>query len=336
VERAGRHEEHVVRPDRSVARRHGGALDDGEHVPLHALAGDVGSGPLAGAEGDLVDLVDEDDPAVLHAISGLAVDPILIEARLGLLVGEQVEGLPHLELAAPGLGRVHPLHEALEIDAHLLEALAPEGGGGTAPVDELHLDLAVVEIAGPEPLPDAVAGGDPRRLRLLAESLADLVRAVARRGRLRSAARQQGVQQPLLGRLARLPLDLGPQLLPHEGDPDLDEVADHRLHVAPDVADLRVLAGLDLHERRTDDLAEPAGDLGLADAGRADHEDVLRENVPGHLGLELLAAPAVPDGDGDGPLGLVLAHDVPVEGLHDLVGGEVLHETVSTSMRSFV
>jgi hypothetical protein len=60
------------------------------------------------------------------------------------------------------------------------------------------------------------------------------------------------------------------------------------------------------------------------------------ERCGGHLGHVLLAAPAVADGDGDGALGVVLADDVPVEGLHDLVGGEVLHETVSTSMRSFV
>jgi hypothetical protein len=46
--------------------------------------------------------------------------------------------------------------------------------------------------------------------------------------------------------------------------------------VAADIADLGELGRLDLQERRLRQLGQPAGDLGLAAAGGADHQDVLR------------------------------------------------------------
>ena len=67
-------------------------------------------------------------------------------------------------------------------------------------------------------------------------------------------------------------------------DGDLDEIADHRLDVAADVADLGELRGFDLEERRLRQLGEPPRDLGLADAGRPDHQDVLRRHFLGELG----------------------------------------------------
>ena len=102
-------------------------------------------------------------------------------------------------------------------------------------------------------------------------------------------------------------------LLADHADGDLGQVADHALHVAAVVADLGVLGGLDLEERGADELGQPAGDLGLADAGRPDHDDVLGRDVLAQLGRQLLAAPAVANGHGHGPLGRVLADDVAVQ-----------------------
>ena len=65
-----------------------------------------------------------------------------------------------------------------------------------------------------------------------------------------------------------------------------DEVAHDRVDVAADVADLGELARLDLDEGAARELREPARDLGLADAGRPDHQDVLGRDVGGHLGRE--------------------------------------------------
>jgi len=61
VERAGRDEQHVIGRTAPVFGVHGAALDDREDVALHAFARDVGAA-RAFAAGDLVDLVDEDDP----------------------------------------------------------------------------------------------------------------------------------------------------------------------------------------------------------------------------------------------------------------------------------
>jgi hypothetical protein len=48
-----------------------------------------------------------------------------------------------------------------------------------------------------------------------------------------------------------------------------------------------------------------------------------------HGRVELHAAPAVAQGDGDGALGLVLADDVAVELADDLAGGQFGHQSSS-------
>ena len=103
------------------------------------------------------------------------------------------------------------------------------------------------------------------------------------------------------------------QPLARHAERDLDEVAHDLLDVAADIADLGEFRRLDLEERRLRELGQAPRDLGLADAGRADHQDVLRQHLLAQLLGELLAAPAVPQRDGDGALGVVLADDVAVE-----------------------
>ena len=133
---------------------------------------------------------------------------------------------------------------------------------------------------------------------------------------------QEQVEQPLLGQLARARPDLLLLLLAHHRDGELGQVADDRLDVAADVADLGELRGLDLDEGRLRELGEPAGDLGLPDAGRADHDDVLRRDLVAQRLRHLLPAPAVAQRDGDGALGVALADDVAVELGDDLAGRE--------------
>ena len=105
-------------------------------------------------------------------------------------------------------------------------------------------------------------------------------------------------------------------------DRDLDEVADDLLDIAADIADLGELGRLDLEERRLREPRQAARDLGLAAAGRADHQDVLRQHLLAQLGGQLLAPPAVAQRDGDGALGVVLADDVAVELGDDLARAE--------------
>ena len=94
-------------------------------------------------------------------------------------------------------------------------------------------------------------------------------------------------------------------LLAGQRDADLDQVADDLLDVAADIADLGELRRLDLDERRAGEPRQPPRNLGLADAGRPDHQDVLRQHLLAQLVVELQAPPAVAQRDGDGALGVV-------------------------------
>ena len=125
--------------------------------------------------------------------------------------------------------------------------------------------------------------------------------------------------------ICALRLHLVALLLAHQADGRLDQVAHDLLDVAADIADLGELRCLDLDERRAGEPGQTAGDLRLADAGRADHQDVLGHHLFAHLPFELLPAPAVAQRDGDGALGVVLADDVAVELRHGLAGGKVGH-----------
>ena len=73
----------------------------------------------------------------------------------------------------------------------------------------------------------------------------------------------------------------------------LDQVAGDLLDVAADIADLGELGRLDLDERRVGELRQPPADLGLAAAGRPDHQDVLGRHFLAQLGRQLLPPPAV-------------------------------------------
>ena len=106
----------------------------------------------------------------------------------------------------------------------------------------------------------------------------------------------------------------------------LDEVARDLLDVAADVADLGELGRLDLDERRVGELRKPAADLGLAAAGRADHEDVLGRDLVAQLGAELLPPPAVAKRDGDRLLGVVLPDDMLVERGDDRLGCQLVFQ----------
>ena len=159
--------------------------------------------------------------------------------------------------------------------------------------------------------------------RVACELVLVLLRVVAQVARDRPR-RHQELQQAVLGAHLRGLAHRVALLLLDHADGDLDQVAHHRLDVAPDVAHLGELARLDLQERRLGEPRQAARDLGLADAGRADHQDVLGRDLVGDLGRELLAPPAVAQGDGDRALGLLLADDVLVELDHDLARRHVL------------
>ena len=207
---------------------------------------------------------------------------------------------------AAGLGLVAEGLAEHVADVHDADRGAGHAGNlelrhAVAGVAQLDLDLLVVELA----LAQALAEGFARR-------------------RAGGRADQRG-QHALLGGQLRLGRNLLPAALAHQPDADLDEIADDLLDVAADIADLGELGRLDLDEGGAGEPGQAARDLGLADAGRADHQDVLGQHLLAHVAGELLAAPAVAQRDGDGALGVVLADDVAVEFGDDLPGRECSH-----------
>ena len=101
-------------------------------------------------------------------------------------------------------------------------------------------------------------------------------------------------------------------------NPDLHEIPDDLLDVAPDIADLGEFGRLHLQEGGAREAREAAGDFRFAAAGGADHEDVLGQDLVAHGALELQAPPAVAQGDGHRALGVLLPDNVAVELGNDL------------------
>ena len=187
---------------------------------------------------------------------------------------------------------------------------------------DIELHHALVEFAFAQLLAELFPGAGARlssQQRFLLEAESDgLVVVRGRFGRnLRRHRGQQQIEQALLGIELRLVGNVFQLFFAHHVDGDFDQVADHRFHVAPDVADLGELRSLNLHERRVRELGQTACDLRLPHAGGADHDDVLGDDFFRQLGRQLLAAHAIAQGDGDGALGVVLSDDILVEFAHD-------------------
>ncbi len=180
-----------------------------------------------------------------------------------------------------------------------------------------HLDHAFVELAFAQLLAQLLAGAGLEDLgRAPVPAIDQPTAARRRRAYRRTGAGLDGssnIEQPLFGVQFGLVGDILQLLLAHHVDGDFDQVADHRLDVAADVADLGELRGLDLQERRIGQLGQAAGDFGFAHAGRADHDDVLGDDFFGQFRRQLLPAHAIAQGDGHGALGVMLADHVLVQ-----------------------
>src|SRR5690606_20749208 len=335
VERAGGDEQHVVGAHHAVLCRYGRALDDRQQVALHALARDVGTLPRALAR-DLVDLVEEDDAHVLGPLERLVHDLVHVDQLVQLVLQEDAARLGDADRAALLPLRhhllqhlrdvVHPLRAHREhhvLDGQVLLDLDVDHPLLELPVTQQRAQLLACALA---PLPDAPALVLVRhllftRLRIRADD--ECARALRRLATVIEAVvvglRQQQVQQPLLDALLRDLLDLRLALVAHHVDGHVHEVADHRLDVAADVADLRELRGFNLHERRTGQAREPTRDLGLADTGRADQDDVVRYDLVTQLVVDPLPAPPVAQCDCNRALRRILPDDVLVQLRDDLL-----------------
>ena len=276
MEGAGGDEQDVVGLDRAVLGVDRRSLDDRQQVALHALARDVRAAARALVAGDLVDLVDEDDARFLGQVDGGLVDLLGIDQRRRSLAGAGSAGPARRSSAGvcDCLGMIfsNMLWRSISICSKL-PAPRIETGAIDRPGNR-DLDLAVLELAGQQPglhllaRPLAALGGlvSLGRVGLAASSWAG---ARARAGR---AAAARPAASPVPRRVSRSALRTS------------TIAASTRSRIRPStsrpyVADLGVLGGLGLHERRADQHGQPAGDLGLAHAGRADQHDVLGRDL---------------------------------------------------------
>ena len=125
--------------------------------------------------------------------------------------------------------------------------------------------------------------------------------------------RQQNVEDAIVRRIFSQGSDPGHGLLASHLDRGVDQVTDNRFHIFADITHLGELGRLDLDERRIGQMRQAAGDLGFADTGRADHQDVFGRDFDPHIFIHLHPAPAVAQGDGHGALGVRLADNVFVQ-----------------------
>ncbi len=90
--------------------------------------------------------------------------------------------------------------------------------------------------------------------------------------------RHQDIDDPLFRRIFSLGAHLAHARFAGLLDADVDQVADDGVDIAADVADFGEFGGFDLDERRIRQFRQAARDLGLADSGRTDHQDVFRRD----------------------------------------------------------
>jgi len=307
VEGAGGDEEDMVGLDHAEFCVDRAAFDQRQQVALHALAGDVGAAGVA-ALGDLVDLVDKDDAVLLDRFQGAGLEVFFVDQARGFFVADQLEGFLDLQLAALLLALAHVGEEVLQLVGHLLHPGRCHDFHAGRAFGDLDVDFLVIQLAFAQALAEQLAGVGIARLHwLLGEAH-------------RTCRRQQGVENAFLGGVLGAVAHLVHLLFAQHFQGCIGQVADDRLDVAADIADLGELGRFHFQEWRIGQLGQAAGDLGLADTGRADHQDVLRGDFLAQLGRQLHAPPAVAQGDGHGALGVVLADDVAVEFVDDLAG----------------
>ncbi len=106
-------------------------------------------------------------------------------------------------------------------------------------------------------------------------------------------------------------------------DGDVDQVSNNGVDIAPDIAHFSELGGFNFDKRGVGQLGQASRNFGFADPGGADHENILRHDLVTQRLRDLLAAPAVTQGDGYGSFRFLLANNMLVEFGDNFPGGHV-------------
>ena len=232
------------------------------------------------------------------------MDLLHIQKLVGLIVYQRIIGFAHrgLDLAGPPAHRLaEQIANVEHADIGARHARQFELRHARGRVRHLDLDVLVVKLPVAQFLAEGIAGAG------------------------RSGAADQGIEHAFFGIEPCLGLHFATLAVTNQRDADLDQVADDLFDIAADIADLGELRRLDLDEGRARQPRQTARDLGLADAGRPDHQDVLGHHLLAQQAFQLLSPPAVPQRNRNSALGVVLADDEPVKFGDRFAGGEIAH-----------
>ena len=243
MEGARGNEENVIRLHHAVLRVDGRPFDDRQQVALYAFAGDVRTTRACWR------------PAIL-SISSRKTMPLCstrsiasrarfcwstsfsASSAMRISRASPIAHLPTLRLAAE-----ESRHHLLDVDAHLLDALRREdleGRERTAPSTSTSISRS---SSRPRPASGrACRGSPPSGLRVAGSATNRRAGGGGGSGRRMSRTRSRAFRSAVSRFSFRL-------LVAHQLHADLGEIANHRLHVPADVADLGELGGLDLDER---------------------------------------------------------------------------------------
>ena len=234
----------MVGLDHPVFGVDGGSLDQRQKVALHALPRHVGAAPAAFApaaagRGDLVDLVDEDDSVLLGVEKRGRLQLVFVDQLGCLFVDQHLERFGDLHPARLALGAADVGEQALELLGHVLHAGRTHDLERRLGIGNVDVDLLVVERS----LAQALAHHLPR-------GVVGKRRACPRLGARIGRRAHQHVKHAVFGSV------FGAGALPAHGgfafllDGAVDQVADDRVDVLANVADLGKFRRLDLDERR--------------------------------------------------------------------------------------
>ena len=153
MKRPCRDEEHMIGLDRAILRNNRRALYNRQDVALNPLTRDVCARTASITHGDLINLIEEDDAAVLGSAHCLLGDNIHIDEFVRLLGREDLARLCDCHLALVTVFRHEFPDHGLEVVAHPLQ-----GGTGKHIAHRargfLHLDFddIIFELTGAQPL----------------------------------------------------------------------------------------------------------------------------------------------------------------------------------------
>src|SRR5471032_3094048 len=277
------------------------------------------------ARRDLVDLVQKHNAVLLDVLNSLRLDLFVVQQLAGFFVGEHLQRFLDLHLAVRLLAAADVREHGTDLVGHFLHARRPHDVHAWLRPFNVDLHFLVVEQTFAQALAERLA-------RAVRAVVLQLGRAETRR---RPRAWQQDVQDPVLGAVDRTRTHFAHLAFTRLLDRNFDQVTHDAVHITTDVADLGELRCFDLDERRVGEFRQTPRDFRLADAGRSDHQDVLRGDFLAQRFGDLLTPPPVAQRDSYRFFRAALADDVFIEFRDDLGGSHGGHRWSLSCAREY-